>query len=166
MGDGLWEARTTLPSNRIARVLFFVSRDRIVLLHDFFKKTQKTPDEELALARKRQRDLKIKEPRMMTKAKKKKAPRSSAEFSTLDDFLREKGKLEEFQAIAIKEVLAWQMAQAMKANKISRSGLATKMKTSRSQIGRLLDPKDGNVTLATLQRAARMMGRKLRLDLV
>jgi hypothetical protein len=54
----------------------------------------------------------------------------------------------------------------MKANKISRSGLAAKMKTSRSQIGRLLDPKDGNVTIATLQRAARMVARSLRLELV
>lgn len=57
MGDGLWEARTTLPSNRIARVLFFVNRDRIVLLHGFIKKTQKTPDEELALARKRRKEF-------------------------------------------------------------------------------------------------------------
>jgi predicted XRE-type DNA-binding protein len=102
----------------------------------------------------------------MTDARKRKAPRSSAEFSTLDDFLKDEGKLEEFQAIAIKEVLAWQIAEAMKARNISRSGLATKMKTSRSQIGRLLDPKDGNVTLATLQRAARMVGRSLRLELV
>ena len=51
------EARTTLPSNRIARVLFFVNRDRIVLLHGFIKKTQKTPDEELALARKRRKEF-------------------------------------------------------------------------------------------------------------
>jgi hypothetical protein len=86
--------------------------------------------------------------------------------STLHDFLKEQGKLEEFQAIAIKEVLAWQIAEAMKANNIPRSGLATKMKTSRSQIGRLLDPTDGNVTLATLQPAARMVGRKLRLELI
>jgi antitoxin HicB len=100
------------------------------------------------------------------KASKKKAARSSADLSTLDDFLKEEGTFEEFPSIAIKEVLAWQIAQAMKANKISRSGLATKMKTSRSQIGRLLDPKDGNVTLATLQRAARMVGRKLRPVLV
>ena len=78
----------------------------------------------------------------MTNARKRKAPRSSAEFSTLDDFLKGEGKLEEFQAIAIKEVLAWQIAEAMKAKNISRSGLATKIKTSRSQIGRLLDPKD------------------------
>lgn len=102
----------------------------------------------------------------MTKAKKRKSPRSPTRLSTLDDFLKEDGKLEEFQATAIKEVLAWQIAEAMKANKITRSGLATRMKTSRSQIGRLLDPKDGNVTLATLQRAARMVGRTLRLELV
>ena len=102
----------------------------------------------------------------MTKARKKKAPRSVADLSTLDDFLKEEGTFEEFQSIAIKEVLAWQIAEAMKAKNISRSGLATKMKTSRSQIGRLLDPKDGNVTLATLQRAARMVGRSLRLELV
>jgi antitoxin HicB len=79
----------------------------------------------------------------MTRARKRKAPRSLAEFSTLDGFLKGEGKLEEFQAIAIKEVLAEQIAEAMKARNISRSGLATKMKTSRSQIGRLLDPKDG-----------------------
>jgi hypothetical protein len=102
----------------------------------------------------------------MTKTKKKKALRSSAKLSTLEDFLKDDGKLEEFQATAIKEVLAWQIAEAMKANNISRNGLATRMKTSRSQIGRLLDPKDGNVTLATLQRAARMVGRSLRLELV
>jgi antitoxin HicB len=98
--------------------------------------------------------------------KKKKSPRSATKLGALDDFLKDDGKLEEFQATAIKEVLAWQIAEAMKANNISRNGLATRMKTSRSQIGRLLDPNDGNVTLATLQRAARMVGRKLRLDLV
>jgi phage-related protein len=57
MGDGLWEVRTTLSSNRIARVLFFVDRDHIVLLHGFIKKTQKTPDEELTLARKRKKEF-------------------------------------------------------------------------------------------------------------
>ncbi len=102
----------------------------------------------------------------MIKAKKKKALRSPARLSTLDDLLKEEGKLEEFQATAIKEVLAWQIEEAMKANNISRSGLAKRMNTSRSQIGRLLDPKDGNVTLLTLQRAARIVGRSLRLELV
>ena len=57
LGDGLWEVRTSLPSNRIARVLFCLVRDRIIVLHGFIKKTQKTPDEELALARKRKREF-------------------------------------------------------------------------------------------------------------
>ena len=56
-GDGLWEVRTSLPSNRIARVLFCVVTEHIVVLHGFIKKTQKTPDEELALARKRKKEL-------------------------------------------------------------------------------------------------------------
>src|SRR5215469_3933265 len=99
-------------------------------------------------------------------ARKKNASRSTAKFITLDDFLGEEGKREEFEAIAVKEVLAWQIEQAMKEQNISRNNLAQRMKTSRSQIGRLLDPKDGNVTLATLQRAARMVGRSLRLELV
>ena len=102
----------------------------------------------------------------MAKTTKKKLPRSPTKLSTLDDFLKEDGKLEEFQATAIKEVLAWQIAEAMKANNMSRNALAMRMKTSRSQIGRLLDPKDGNLTLVTLQRAARMVGRSLRLELV
>ena len=54
----------------------------------------------------------------------------------------------------------------MKEKNIARNSLAQRMKTSRSQIGRVLDPTDGNVTLATLQRAARMVGRSLRLELV
>ena len=57
MGDGLWEVRTPLPSNRIARVLFCVVRDRIVVLHGFIKKTQKTPDQELTLARRRKKEF-------------------------------------------------------------------------------------------------------------
>ena len=92
--------------------------------------------------------------------------RSSADLSTLDDLLSEDGTLERFQAVAIKEVLAWQIMQAMKEQKLSRKGLAERMGTSRSQIGRLLDPKDGNVTLTTLQRAAEIVGRKVRLELV
>jgi len=102
----------------------------------------------------------------LTKGKKSKTSRSAAGLGTLDDFLKDQGKLEEFQATAIKEVLAWQILEAMKANNISRKGLAEKMKTSRSQISRLLDPKDGNVTLTTLQRAAQIVGRSLRLELV
>jgi antitoxin HicB len=98
--------------------------------------------------------------------KKKKTARSTKELTTLDDFLKEEGKLEEFEAVAIKEALAWQIGEAMKAQNLSRKRLAERMKTSRSQISRLLDPKDGNVTIATLQRAAKMVGRTLKLELV
>ena len=58
MGQGLWEVRTDLPSNRIARVLICLHKGQLVALHGFIKKTQKTPDDELALARKRQKELK------------------------------------------------------------------------------------------------------------
>jgi antitoxin HicB len=95
-----------------------------------------------------------------------KKPRSTDGFSTLDDLLGEQGTREAFQAVAVKEVLAWQIEKAMTDQKLSRKRLAERMGTSRSQISRLLDPKDGNVTLATLQRAAEILGRKVRLDLV
>ena len=95
-----------------------------------------------------------------------KKPRSTGDLSTLDDLLGELGTREAFQAVAVKEVLAWQIEQAMNDQKLSRKRLAERMGTSRSQISRLLDPKDGNVTLATLQRAAEILGRKVRLDLV
>jgi phage-related protein len=57
MGQGLWEIRAELPSNRIARVLLCLDEGVLVALHAFIKKTQKTPDDELAMARKRQKEL-------------------------------------------------------------------------------------------------------------
>jgi predicted XRE-type DNA-binding protein len=95
-----------------------------------------------------------------------KAPRSVDTFTTLDSVLEAEGVRDAFQAVAIKEVLAWQIDKAMKEQNISRKRLAERMGTSRSQISRLLDPADGNVTLLTLQRAAEMLGRSVRLDLV
>ena len=99
-------------------------------------------------------------------AKKPRRLRNTGKLSTLDDFLAGEGKRGEFEAVAIKEVLAGQIAEAMRAQNLSRKRLAERMKTSRSQISRLLDPKNGNVTLSTLQRAARIVGRTLRLELV
>ncbi|HMG46833.1 MAG TPA: Fis family transcriptional regulator [Allosphingosinicella sp.] len=86
--------------------------------------------------------------------------------STLDSFLEEEGVLAEFQAKAIKEVIAWQLAEAMREKKLSKSRLATLMKTSRTQVDRMLDPANGNVTIETLQRAAAMVGRRVELQLV
>ena len=57
LGDGLWEVRSALPSNRIARVLFSIRQGRILALHGFIKKSQKTPDEDLALAYRRKREF-------------------------------------------------------------------------------------------------------------
>ena len=86
--------------------------------------------------------------------------------STIDDFLRDEGVLEEFQARAIKEVIAWQIEKAMKDGKISKRRLAQMMQTSRTQVDRVLDPTDGNVTIQTLQRAAAVLGRRVQLELV
>lgn len=92
--------------------------------------------------------------------------RDAKKLSTLDDYLEAEGTRDELQAIAIKEVIAWQIVEAMKDEGLSRKLMAERMGTSRSQIARLLDPRDGNVTLTTLQRAAAMLGRKVRLELV
>lgn len=86
--------------------------------------------------------------------------------SGIDDFLKEEGVLEEFQAKAIKEVIAWQLGEAMREQKLSKRKLAVMMHTSRTQIDRVLDPNDGNVTLETLQRAAAVFGRKVQVQLV
>jgi antitoxin HicB len=86
--------------------------------------------------------------------------------STLDSFLEAEGVLEEFQARAIKEVIAWQLAEAMRERKLSKNKLAILMGTSRTQVSRVLDPNEGNVTIETLQRAAEVVGRKVQLQLV
>lgn len=86
--------------------------------------------------------------------------------STLDSFLEEEGVLVEFQAKAIKEVIAWQLAEAMRERKLSKNRLAMLMRTSRTQVNRVLDPNDGNVTIETLQRAAAIVGRRVHLELV
>ena len=85
---------------------------------------------------------------------------------TLDSFLEDEGVLGEFQARAIKEVIAWQLADAMKERKLSKNHLATMMHTSRTQVDRVLDPSNGNVTIETLQRAAAVVGRRVQLELV
>ena len=62
--------------------------------------------------------------------------------SSIDDFLKDEGIFEEVQAQAVKEVVAWQLAEAMKQEKISKNRMATLLKTSRTQVDRLLDPKN------------------------
>ena len=86
--------------------------------------------------------------------------------SSLDEFLTDEGILEEFRASAIKEVIAWQLQNEMTKKKMSKNKMAELMHTSRAQLDRLLDPAAGNVTLETLQRAANVLGRSIRLELV
>jgi antitoxin HicB len=83
----------------------------------------------------------------------------------IDDFLKKEGIFEEAQAQAVKEVVAWQLAEAMKQQKISKNKMAVLLKTSRTQVDRLLDPKN-DITLSSLQRAAAMVGRRVSIELV
>jgi len=85
--------------------------------------------------------------------------------SSIDDFLKEEGIFAEAQAQAIKEVVAWQLAQAMKKRKLTKTRMAALLKTSRTQVDRLLDPKN-DITLSSLQRAAAMVGRRVVIELV
>jgi len=85
--------------------------------------------------------------------------------SSIDDFLRKENIFAEAQAQAVKEVVAWQLAKAMKKKKISKSRMAKLLKTSRSQVDRILDPKR-DVTLSSLQRAAALVGQRVVVELV
>jgi antitoxin HicB len=85
--------------------------------------------------------------------------------SSLDSFLKDEGRFEATQAVAIKRVLAWQIEQEMKAQSITKKAMAERMQTSRAQLDRLLDPSNDSVTLDTLTRAAHALGRNLKLEL-
>jgi len=86
--------------------------------------------------------------------------------STFDSWLEETGIREEATAAAIKAVIARQLASEMKKRKITKQRMALLMKTSRAQVDRLLDPDNGSATIESLQRAAKIVGRELRLVLV
>ncbi len=85
--------------------------------------------------------------------------------SSLDDFLKSEGMFEETQTLAIKEVVVWQLMEAMQERALTKTRLAEMLNTSRSQVDRLLDP-TRDVTLSTLQRAAALVGRKVQIELV
>jgi antitoxin HicB len=85
--------------------------------------------------------------------------------SSIDDFLKKENIFEEAQAQAVKEAVAWQLAKAMKKKKISKTRMAVLLKTSRSQVDRILDPKR-DITLSSLQRAATLVGQRVMIELV
>ncbi len=86
--------------------------------------------------------------------------------SSFDDFLQERGELVETGAIAIKRVVAWQLAQKMEDEKISKKRMAELLSTSRSSLDRLLDPANTSITLHTLSNAAHALGKTLQIKLV
>lgn len=86
--------------------------------------------------------------------------------SNFEDFLKEEGIYEDVTERAIKKVLAWELEEARKKKRLSKVTMAARMKTSRSALDRLLDPKNTSVTLQTLQRAAAAVGKRLRVSLV
>ncbi|MEM7772632.1 MAG: Fis family transcriptional regulator [Cyanobacteria bacterium P01_A01_bin.37] len=86
--------------------------------------------------------------------------------SSFDDFLEEEGILPEVSAIALKRVLAWQIVQAMEVQGFSKASMADAMNTRRSALDRLLDPENIAVTLKTMDRAAAVLGKQLRIELV
>jgi antitoxin HicB len=85
--------------------------------------------------------------------------------TALDDFLTEEGIREAAKTEAVTRVVAWQLAQEMERQGITKATLAEKMHTSRAQVDRILKAK-GNITIETLQRAAALVGRELRLELI
>ena len=85
--------------------------------------------------------------------------------SSFDDFLEEEGFLAEAEAIAVKRAIAFQIGRLMEEQKLSKSALAEKMRTSRSALDRLLDPNNASVTLQTMERAAIALGKKLKIAL-
>jgi antitoxin HicB len=86
--------------------------------------------------------------------------------SSLDDWLKEEGWYEEFNAVHEKERIARQLDAAMKKRKISKKRMAELMKTSRTQVDKLLNPTDGNVTIETLHKAAAVVGKRFEYKLV
>lgn len=85
--------------------------------------------------------------------------------SRLDDFLDEEGLLAESEAVAVKRVVAYQLREMMKEQGLSKTALARRMKTSRAALERLLDPENASVTLLTLERAARALGMRIKIEL-
>jgi hypothetical protein len=81
--------------------------------------------------------------------------------STFDSFLEEEGIRGDVEAVAVKRVLAWQLEQAMQKQQKTKQAMAKQLHTSRSQLDRLLDPRNVSVTLGTIARAARALGKRV-----
>lgn len=154
LGRGLWEVRSNLTQGRIARVLFMHSCEPDGAAARLHQEDAKDP------GRGPRPGFEADEGDHMTSKKKGRVG------SSFDDFLKEEGIYEEVTAHAIKRVIARQLDALMADQGLTKSALAKRMKTSRAQLDRLLDPENESVTLGTLTRAAQAVGRNLRMELV
>jgi antitoxin HicB len=151
--QGLWQIRSTLLENRIARVLASFHAGQMILLHGFVKAHE--TDGDLDLAVKRQQEVK------------NNGKRSARHLgSSFESHLGKTNLYQEVTLIAWKRVLAWEVAEAMRKEGISKSEMAKRMNTSRSQLDRLLDPDNPNVLLETVQKAAAAIGKRLSISLI
>lgn len=97
---------------------------------------------------------------------KKNPPNNPHRGSSFDSFLQDEGIYDEVNAKAVKKVLAWQLAQALEKENLSKTELASRMNTSRAAVNRLLDPQNPSLNLHTMEKAARALGKKLSIQLV
>ena len=86
--------------------------------------------------------------------------------SSFDNFLEEEGLLEQSEAVAIKRVIAWQLQRAMNQKQVTKKHMAERLRTSRTQVDRLLNPSYVGVSLEAVARAARAVGKRIRVEIV
>jgi len=86
--------------------------------------------------------------------------------SSFDSFLEEEGIREEVEAVAVKRLLGWQLEQAMREQQITKQAMAKELHTSRSQLDRLLNPQNASVSLETIARAAKVLGKRITIHIV
>ena len=154
LGSGIWEIRSRL-ANRIARTLFLYIKGKSFFCTASSRKLRKLQTKtELWLC-----DAKM----PISKTLK---TRNKHRGSSFDDFLKQEGLLENVQAAAFKRALALKVNDMMKEKRMNKSAMAARMRTSRAAVHRLLDPKNTSVTLATLNRAARSLGCKVKIEFV
>jgi DNA-binding Xre family transcriptional regulator/phage-related protein len=158
LGGGLYEVRTTLK-DRIARVIFSIDHGEMVFAARFHQ--ENSCDSEGRFGSGASTPEGLSEGRTMKGAKKN--PHRGSRF---EDFLCEQGILDAVTAAAQKRVVTWQVLQLMEQQKLSKTEMAKRMKTSRAALERLLDPENPSVTLQTIGRAAAVLGRTVEIRLV
>ena len=152
LGDGIWEVRSRLD-NRIARTLFAVINQEIVPLPGFIKKRQKTPRTNWNWRENANDNIN------------KIYGKNNHRGGDFRDFLKEQDLLGEVEARAVKQAVSLQLDRLLKERALTKTQMAARMKTSRAAVDRLLDGSNSSVTLNTLGKAARALGRKVKIVL-